>query len=45
MQSKSIYKVPDGKLLKIFIEYNEKDKSIKNINIMGDFFAYPEATI
>jgi len=45
MNSKSIYKVPDGKLLKIFLEYNEKNKSIDSIRITGDFFAYPEEAI
>ena len=39
MKSKSIYKVPDGKLLKINLSYDEKDLLIKSINIMGDFFA------
>jgi len=45
MQSKSIYKIPEGKLLKIFIDYNEKNNSINEINITGDFFAYPEESI
>jgi lipoate-protein ligase A len=45
MQGKSIYKIPNGKLLKIFIEYDEKNNSIKDINITGDFFAYPEEAI
>ena len=45
MQYKSIYKVPNGKLLKIFLEFNEKNNSIKSINITGDFFAYPEEAI
>jgi len=45
MQSKSIYKVPQGKLLKIFIEYNEKNRVINEIKITGDFFAYPEESI
>jgi len=45
MQSKSIYKVPNGKLLKISLDYNEKNNSINKINIMGDFFAYPEESI
>ena len=45
MQSKSIYKVPNGKLLKIFLEFNEKNNSIESIKITGDFFAYPEETI
>jgi lipoate-protein ligase A len=45
MRSQSIYKVPHGKLLKISVEYNEKNNIIKNIWITGDFFAYPEETI
>ena len=45
MQSKSIYKIPNGKLLKIFLQYNEKNKSIDTISITGDFFAYPEESI
>jgi len=45
MQTKSIYKVPDGKLLKISLVYDEKKKTIEQINITGDFFAYPEESI
>ena len=45
MLSKSIYKVPNGKLLKISLDYDEKNNSINKINIMGDFFAYPEESI
>ena len=45
MQSKSIYKVPNGKLLKISLDYDEKHNSINKLKIMGDFFAYPEESI
>lgn len=45
MQSKSVYKVPNGKLLKISLQYDEKSNSITKINITGDFFAYPEEAI
>ena len=45
MQSKSVYKVPGGKLLKIALTYDKKNKSIDKISIMGDFFAYPEESI
>jgi len=45
MQSKSIYKVPNGKLLKISLDYDEKHNFINKIKIMGDFFAYPEESI
>ena len=45
MQSKSIYKIPEGKLLKIFIEFDEQNRLLKQIKITGDFFAYPEESI
>ena len=43
MQSKSVYKIPDGKLLKISLNYT--NNKIIEIRIMGDFFAYPEEAI
>jgi lipoate-protein ligase A len=45
MNSKSVYKIPDGKLLKISIDYNDKNKKILDLLITGDFFAYPEEAI
>jgi lipoate-protein ligase A len=45
MQSHSIYKVPQGKLLKISLDYDEKKNVIIDIRITGDFFAYPEEAI
>jgi len=45
MFSKSVYKIPNGKLVKINLEYDEDSKKIVNISIMGDFFAYPEEAI
>ena len=45
MLSRSVYKVPHGKLLKISVDFNEKNGTIKNIKITGDFFAYPEESI
>jgi hypothetical protein len=45
MKSQSVYKVPNGKLLKISLEYNNKNNTITQIKIMGDFFAYPEESI
>jgi len=45
MISKSIYKVPDGKLLKINLNYNKNTNHIGNVKITGDFFAYPEEAI
>jgi hypothetical protein len=45
MKTKSVYKVPNGKLLKVFLDYDDEDKLIKSISITGDFFAYPEEAI
>ena len=45
MKSNTTYKVPDGKLLKINLEYDEKNKKINTLKITGDFFAYPEEAI
>ena len=45
MKSKSVYKIPNGKLLKISLIYNKKDNTVDQISIMGDFFAYPEEDI
>ncbi len=39
MEAKSIYKVPEGKLLKISLEFNDV---IKKVRITGDYFLYPE---
>lgn len=43
MLKRAIYKVPDGKLLKIFLE--EEDGKINDIRITGDFFLYPEENV
>lgn len=40
---KAIYKVPNGKLLKIFLEDNRG--KITSIKITGDFFMYPEENV
>ncbi len=40
---KAIYKVPNGKLLKIFLE--EAEGKIVTLKITGDFFVYPEESI
>jgi hypothetical protein len=45
MNSKSIYKIPKGKLLKINLTYNEKTNNIESVKITGDFFVYPEEAI
>ena len=39
----AIYKVPDGKLLKVFLE--KEEERIQTITITGDFFMYPEEKI
>ena len=43
MLRKSIYKIPQGKLVKIQLE--EKNNKIKKIKITGDFFMHPEEII
>ncbi|MEK9133027.1 MAG: lipoate protein ligase C-terminal domain-containing protein [Patescibacteria group bacterium] len=40
---KAIFKVPGGKLLKIFLE--DADGKILQLRITGDFFLYPEENI
>lgn len=45
MKSKSVYKVPNGKLLKISLEYNENNNQILSLCITGDFFVYPEEAV
>lgn len=40
---KAIYKVPNGKLLKIFLE--DAGGKIVSIKITGDFFMHPEENI
>ena len=45
MNSKSVYKIPNGKLLRIFLDYNDKNNKILDLRINGDFFAYPEESI
>ena len=41
MIGKSIYKVPEGKLLKIFLEF--ENNKINSVKITGDFFLHPES--
>jgi lipoate-protein ligase A len=45
MKSQSVYKIPQGKLVKISVEYDEDTHVLRNIKITGDFFAYPEEAI
>jgi hypothetical protein len=45
MNSSSIYKAPNGKLIKIHLDYDSESKTIDSIMIAGDFFAYPEESI
>jgi len=45
MKSESRYKIPGGKLLRVFLEYSEDTKTIQDIRITGDFFVYPEEAI
>jgi hypothetical protein len=41
----SIYKVPNGKLLRISLTYNESMHTIHQVKVAGDFFAYPEEAV
>jgi hypothetical protein len=45
MNSKSVYKIPEGKLLKVYLDYDKSSNKILKIEINGDFFAYPEEGI
>jgi lipoate-protein ligase A len=45
MEKRIVYKVPGGKLLKIFLLIEKRTMTIKDIRITGDFFAYPEESI
>ncbi len=40
---KTVYKPPNGKLLRI--RFEEEDDVIKNLRITGDFFIHPEEAI
>jgi len=40
MFGKSIYKIPDGKLVKIELDFT--GSKINSVKINGDFFLYPE---
>jgi len=40
---KNVYK--SKKLIRVFLEYNEYNKTIHTIKITGDFFVYPEESI
>ncbi len=43
MIGKSIYKVPNGKLLKVLLEHD--GKTVKSVRLTGDFFLYPEEAL
>ncbi|KYK26509.1 hypothetical protein AYK20_03660 [Thermoplasmatales archaeon SG8-52-1] len=45
MNSKSVYKIPNGKLLKINLNYDKNTNKIKEVIITGDFFVHPEEAI
>jgi len=45
MRCHSIYKVPQGKLLKISLTYDQSTRTIHQVRITGDFFAYPEEAV
>jgi hypothetical protein len=41
-QGETVYKVPGGKLIRIWVDFDGK---INSIRITGDFFVYPETWI
>lgn len=43
MKGNSVYKIPDGKLVKVHLDF-DKD-IIVSVKIFGDFFMYPEEGI
>lgn len=43
MISKTIYKAPGGKMIRISVDH--ADRKIQNIELTGDFFLYPEESI
>ena len=38
----SVYKVPQGKLLKISLDYDDTTNVIQQVCLTGDFFIHPE---
>ncbi len=45
MQGHSVYKAPNGKLVKIELDFDPKGKLIEAVKVTGDFFIYPEDSI
>jgi len=45
MRYHSIYKVPQGKLLRISLSLDQHTHTIHQVRITGDFFAYPEEAV
>ncbi len=43
MKGSSVYKIPDGKLVKVQLEF--EGQKILSVKIFGDFFLYPEEGI
>ena len=45
MQGNSVYKAPNGKLVKIELDFDGKEKLINAVKITGDFFVHPEDSL
>ena len=45
MHGNSVYKAPNGKLLKIDLDFDPKEKLIETVQITGDFFVHPEDSL
>ena len=41
----SVYKIPEGKLLKVGLSYNEENMTVESVKLFGDFFVHPEEEI
>ncbi len=45
MHGNSVYKAPNGKLLKIDLDFDPKEKLVEAVRVTGDFFIHPEDSI
>ncbi|OIP98741.1 hypothetical protein AUK40_01185 [Candidatus Wirthbacteria bacterium CG2_30_54_11] len=41
----SVYKIPQGKLLKVSLTYDEAAQTISEVQLYGDFFIHPEVSL
>ncbi|HNT30474.1 MAG TPA: lipoate protein ligase C-terminal domain-containing protein [bacterium] len=41
-QGYAVFKIPEGKLLKVKLTYEAEDTIIEAVQLLGDFFVHPE---